>query len=332
MGGSMEQQLAIDVSALGKVAVLMGGSSAERPVSLMSGQGVLEALRSQGVDAHAFDPAGRDLADLKREGFSRCFIALHGRHGEDGTMQGALEMLGIPYTGSGVMASAIAMDKVMTKRLWQGDHLPVPAGVVLRRGEHSPEHTRDLVERLGLPLIVKPAKEGSSFGVTKVSHAGELQAAVELAAQYDDDVICETFIAGEEVTCAVLGEGAGARALPVIRIQAPDGNYDFEHKYYSDDTRYLCPSGLPEAEEREIQRLVVEAYRLLGCRGWGRADIMIRASDRQPFLLEMNTSPGMTSHSLVPKSAQATGLSYEALCLRLLAAATLDTPARALIG
>jgi D-alanine-D-alanine ligase len=318
----------VDMKSLGKVAVLLGGTSAERPVSLMSGQGVLQALLSQGVDAHAFDPAGRDLADLKREGFARCFIALHGRHGEDGTMQGALEMLGIPYTGSGVMASAIAMDKVMTKRLWQSAGLPVPRGVVLGAGQHSAAFSQNLPAQLGLPLIVKPAKEGSSFGVSKVGSAEQLDAAVGLAAQFDSDVICEEFISGEEVTCAVLGEGESAQALPVIRIQAPGGNYDFEHKYYSEDTLYLCPSGLPEAEEREIQRLVVQAYRLLGCRGWGRADVMIRARDRQAFLLEMNTSPGMTSHSLVPKSAQATGLSYEALCLRLLAAATLDTPAR----
>ena len=321
------EQMAIDVGALGKVAVLMGGSSAERPVSLMSGQGVLEALRGQGVDAHAFDPSERDLSDLKREGFERCFIALHGRHGEDGTMQGALEMLGIPYTGSGVMASAIAMDKVMTKRLWQSAGLPVPRGVVLHRGALAVDH---LPDELGLPLIVKSAREGSSFGVTRVTEPGQLAAAVALAAQYDSAVVCEECIVGEEVTCAVLGEGAAARSLPVIRIQAPGGNYDFEHKYHSDDTRYLCPSGLPEAEETNIQQLVVQAYRVLGCRGWGRADIMIRARDRQPFLLEMNTSPGMTSHSLVPKSAQAVGLSYEALCLRLLAAATLDTPPRLL--
>jgi D-alanine-D-alanine ligase len=321
--------MSIDVTALGKVAVLMGGSSAERPVSLMSGEGVLKALRSQGVDAHAFDPAQRELAELKHEGFQRCFVALHGRHGEDGTVQGALELLGIPYTGSGVMASAVAMDKVMTKRLWIAEGLPTPAWRLLGTGQHQRADVTEVPDALGLPTIVKPAREGSSFGVTKVAGYSGMMEAVALAAQYDPDVLCEEFIDGDEVTCPVLGQGSTATALPVIRIQAPDGNYDFEHKYVSNDTRYLVPSGLPEAEEREIQRLVVRAYQLLGCRGWGRADLMIRASDRKPFLLEMNTSPGMTSHSLVPKSAQALGISYERLCLQLLAAATLDNPPKA---
>ena len=247
-------QLLPTPAALGKVAVLMGGTSAEREVSLMSGAGVLQALRARGVDAHAFDPAHTELCELKRAGYARCFIALHGRHGEDGSVQGALELLGIPYTGSGVMASSIAMDKVMTKRVW----------------------------------------------------------------------LAEAFIDGEEITCPVLGEGADARALPVIRIVPPEAGYDYQNKYFTDDVRYLCPSGLPAAEEREIQRLVLAAYRALGCRGWGRADLMIRASDRQAFLLEMNTSPGMTGHSLVPMSARAAGVSYEDLCLRLLAAARLD--------
>ena len=316
-----------DVKSLGKVAVLMGGSSAERVVSAtMSGPGVLAALRSQGVDAHAFDPAERDLGELKREGFDRCFIALHGRGGEDGTVQGALEMLRIPYTGSGVAASAVAMDKVMTKRLWLSEGLPTPRWRQLGAAEQVREVVRSVPDTLGLPLIVKPAREGSSFGVTKVAGYSGMQEAVALAAQYDADVLCEEFIAGEEVTCPVLGEGDTAVALPVIRIVAPDGNYDFQQKYLSNDTRQLCPSGLPEAEEREIQRIVLAAYRLLGCRGWGRADQMIRASDRQPFLLEMNTSPGMTSHSLVPTSAKVAGMSYEQLCLHLLARATLDTP------
>ena len=319
----------VDVGRLGRVAVLMGGTSAERPVSLMSGEGVLKALRSQGVDAHAFDPAQRDLGELRREGFARCFIALHGRHGEDGTVQGALELMGIPYTGSGVMASAIAMDKVTTKRLWQSAGLSVPRGLVLDGAQLRDEDVRAVPQALGLPLIVKPAREGSSFGVTKVLDGAQMQAAVGLAARFDADVICEEFIEGEEVTCAVLGQGETAVALPVVRIQAPDGNYDYEHKYVSDDTRYLCPSGLPEAEEREIQRLVVQAYRLLGCRGWGRADLMIRARDRQPFLLEMNTSPGMTGHSLVPMSARAAGISYEELCVRLLQSTATDGKADA---
>ncbi|HEV8690250.1 MAG TPA: D-alanine--D-alanine ligase [Ideonella sp.] len=315
----------VDVKSLGKVAVLMGGDSAERPVSLMSGSGVLAALQSQGVDAHAFDPAERPLTELKSDGYTRCFIALHGRHGEDGTVQGALELLGIPYTGSGVMASAIAMDKVMTKRIWAFAGLPTPRWKLLGAGEHGREVVRTVPDELDLPLIVKPAREGSSFGVSKVAGYSGMLEAVTHAAQFDSDVLCEEFIDGEEVTCPVLGEGAAAVALPVIRIVAPDGNYDYEHKYVSNATQYLIPSGLPAAEEAEIQRVVVEAYRLLGCRGWGRADLMIRASDRKPFLLEMNTSPGMTSHSLVPKSAASTGMSYEQLCLHLLMNATLDS-------
>jgi D-alanine-D-alanine ligase len=309
----------------GKVAVLMGGSSAEREISLMSGRGVLAALQSQGVDAHAFDPAERDLVDLKRDGFARCFIALHGRHGEDGTVQGALELLGIPYTGSGVMASAVAMDKVMTKRVWEAAGLPTPRSVVLGESEYGNERTRQVPDVLGLPLIVKPPHEGSSIGVTKVVGYSGMQAAVQLAARHDAEVLCEEFVEGEEVTCPVLGVGAGARALPVVKIVAPDGAYDYQNKYFTDEVKYLVPSGLPAAEEAEIQRLVLAAYRTLGCRGWGRADLMIRAADRKPFLLEMNTSPGMTSHSLVPKSAAAAGIGYERLCLEILRLARLDS-------
>ena len=308
----------------GKVAILMGGASAEREVSLMSGRGVLQALRSLGVDAHAFDPAERDLTELRREGFARCFIALHGRYGEDGTVQGALEMLGMPYTGSGVMASSIAMDKVMTKRLWQAQGLPTPAHVVLP-GEVLPTDQLGAVCRqLGLPLIVKPPHEGSSIGVSKVTQSDQLAPAVQLAAGYDAEVLCEAFIEGDEVTCPVLGSGAQAHTLPVVRIQAPQGAYDYQNKYFTDVVKYHCPSGLPAAEEAEISRIVLAAYRALGCRGWGRADLMIRASDRQPFLLEINTSPGMTSHSLVPMSARAAGIDYPALCMAVLAQATLD--------
>ncbi|MFM2450858.1 MAG: D-alanine--D-alanine ligase, partial [Pseudomonadota bacterium] len=251
----------------GKVAVLMGGTSAEREVSLMSGNGVLAALKSQGVDAHAFDPAQRGLHELKAEGVARCFIALHGRHGEDGTVQGALELLGIPYTGSGVMASAIAMDKVMTKRVWIAEGLPTPRHVWLAPGRQNNEQTRVVPDELGLPLIVKPPREGSSIGVSKVRGYSDMHAAVKLAAQYDPDVLCEEFIDGEEVTCAVVGSGESARALPVIRIKAPEGAYDYQNKYFTDTVQYLCPSGLPQNEEDEIQRIVLAAYQSLGCRG-----------------------------------------------------------------
>jgi D-alanine-D-alanine ligase len=315
--------------ALGKVAVLMGGRSAERPVSLMSGEGVLRALRSQGVDAHAFDPAERPLQALQDEGYGRVFIALHGRHGEDGTVQGALELLGIPYTGSGVLASAAAMDKVMTKRIWATEGLPTPRWVWLPPGGQERTALMAVPDTLGLPLVVKPPREGSSIGISKVAGYSQMQDAVALAARYDADVLCEEFIEGIELTCPVLGEGAQAQALPVVRIDAPDGNYDFENKYYTDAVRYAVPSGLSAAEEAEVQRLTLAAYRVLGCRGWGRADLMLRASDRKPFLLEMNTSPGMTSHSLVPMSARAAGLSYEALCLQLLQRAALDSPTAA---
>jgi D-alanine-D-alanine ligase len=316
--------MSADVKALGKVAVLMGGSSAERAVSLMSGNGVLQALRNQGVDAHAFDPSERDLGELKREGFQRVFIALHGRHGEDGTVQGALELLRIPYTGSGVMASSIAMDKVMTKRVWLAEGLPTPRWVWLAPGQQSREQVMAVPDSLSLPLIVKPPREGSSIGITKVQGYSQMQAAVALASQYDADVLCEEFIEGIELTCPVLGQGDSARALPVVRIDAPQGNYDFQNKYYTDEVVYRIPSGLSAAEEADVQRLTLAAFRALGCRGWGRADLMLRERDRKIFLLEMNTSPGMTSHSLVPKSAAAAGLPYEALCLQLLQSATLD--------
>jgi D-alanine-D-alanine ligase len=328
----MNSEVRANPGDFGKVAVLMGGQSAERPVSLMSGAGVLAALQSQGVDAHAFDPAERNLFDLAQQGFQRAFIALHGRHGEDGTVQGALELLGIPYTGSGVMASAMAMDKVMTKRLWQAEGLPTPTWQWLAPGQQGRDVILRVPDTLGLPLIVKPPREGSSIGITKVAGYSQMQAAVALAAQFDADVLCEAFIEGIELTCPVIGEGETARALPVVRIDAPDGNYDYEHKYHSNDTGYRCPSGLSAAEEAEVQRLTLAAYRALGCRGWGRADLMMRTGGAQPdrkiFLLEMNTSPGMTSHSLVPMSARAAGLSYEALCLLLLEHAALDARPR----
>ena len=308
-----------------RVAVLMGGDSAERDISLMSGQGVLQALLSKGVQAQAFDPSTQDLSALRGLGITHVFIALHGRHGEDGTVQGALELLGIPYTGSGVMASAIAMDKVMTKRLWRSHGLDTPASVCLSPAEQSGARIAAIPAELGLPLIVKPPREGSSIGVTKVGQASDLAAAATLATRYDPELLCEAFIDGDEITCPVLGEGASAVALPIVRIAAPAGDYDYQNKYFTDTVQYHCPSGLPASEEQAIQHQVLAAYRSLGCRGWGRADLMIRASDRKAFLLEMNTSPGMTSHSLVPMSARAAGISYEDLCLRLIASASLDS-------
>jgi len=322
----MKLDLNIDPKSLGKVAVLMGGSSAEREVSLtMSGPGVLKALRSQGVDAQGFDPSERPLQALKDEGFERCFIALHGRHGEDGTVQGALELLGIPYTGSGVMASSIAIDKIMTKRLWLADGLATPRYVKLRKSEISRENCMAIPDELGLPVFVKPPHEGSTIGISKVEGYSQMQEAVELAARYDDEILCEEFIDGPELTCPVLGEGATAVALPVVQIEAVGGNYDYQNKYFTDTTRYL--TGMLSAElEREVRELTLAAYRSLGCRGWARADVMLRKRDNKPFLLEMNTSPGMTSHSLVPISAQAAGISYEQLCMWVLSQARLDAP------
>jgi D-alanine-D-alanine ligase len=315
--------LSIPDGSLGKVAVLMGGSSAERPVSMMSGGGVLAALQSVGVNAQAFDPAQRPLAELKEERFERVFIALHGRGGEDGTLQGALEWLGIPYTGSGVMASSMAMDKTTTKRLWSSEGLPTPQWLALSRAELTRERVRCIPDTLGLPVFVKPPHEGSSIGISKAQGYSDMQGAVELALRYDDELLFEQCIEGPELTCAVLGEGDAAIALPLIEIRAEGGNYDFANKYETDTTRYVFGS-LPPALEAEIQQLVLRAYRLLGCRGWGRADLMLRSRDQKPFLLEMNTSPGMTSHSLVPKAALHAGVDYPQLCLWLLSQARLD--------
>jgi D-alanine-D-alanine ligase len=308
------------VTNFGKVAVLFGGASAEREVSLMSGSGVLKALLSRGVDAHAFDPAKQDMGDLKRQGFTRCFIALHGRFGEDGTVQGALELLGIPYTGSGVMASALAMDKVMTKRVWLAEGLSTPAW----RDVASSEQTQQAFTALGSPMIVKPSREGSTIGLTKVTNANQCAEAYRLAAQHDPMVLCEQFISGDEVTCPILGSGADAKALPVIRIVAPEGNYDYQNKYFGNETKYIVPCGLPAGEEAAIQALAVKAFRTLGCRGWARADVMIDAATRKPYLLEINTSPGMTGHSLVPMSAQAAGIGYEDLCVQVLSTAAME--------
>jgi D-alanine-D-alanine ligase len=310
-----------EAKALGKVGVLFGGRSAEREISLISGSGVLQALKSKGVDAHAFDPAERSLAELAAEKFDRVFIALHGRFGEDGTLQGALELLGIPYTGSGVMASSVGMDKITTKIVWLAAGVPTPKYMTI--GADDRVDADGIVAALGLPLIVKPPLEGSTIGITKVSAAADLQAAVDLARQYDKAVLVEQFIQGREFSVPVLGTGAGARALPIVEIVAPEGNYDYQNKYFTDDTKYHCPAPLDAATTAAIQAHVVDAYRALGCEGWSRIDVLLRASDNQPFLLEVNTSPGMTTHSLVPMAARAEGTSYEDLCVDILRSASL---------
>jgi D-alanine-D-alanine ligase len=293
----------------GKVAVLLGGKSAEREVSLNSGGMVLAALRKKGIDAHPFDPKERDVQDLVKERFARVFIALHGRFGEDGTLQGVLEWLGIPYTGSGVLASALAMDKVRTKRLWAAEGLPTAPYEVLT-GETN---LAAVAKRLGTPMFVKPASEGSSVGMTKVKKAGDLEEAYALAVNYDPVVIAEKFIDGAELTVGIVGE----RVLPIIRIETPREFYDYEAKYIANDTRYLIPCGLSDKKEKALQALSLKAFRALGCRGWGRVDLMLDKRGR-PFLLEVNTSPGMTDHSLVPMGARAVGISYEDLCVKVL--------------
>jgi len=308
---------------LGKVGVLYGGRSAEREVSLMSGEGVLAALRAKGVDAHGFDPARQNLAQLAEQGYDRVFIALHGRYGEDGTLQGALEQLGIPYTGPGVMACALSMDKTMSKRVWLSHGLPTPRFLVLDKDASASQLDAAAAE-LGLPLMLKAPHEGSTIGISKVTAADGMKAGFENCVRYDDTVLAEEFISGRELTVPVMGAGRDARALPIVEIRAPQGNYDYEHKYFSDDTQYLCPAPLAATLTERIQALAVEAYRALGCSGWGRVDFMLRTGDDAPFLLEVNTSPGMTGHSLVPMSARAAGVSYEDLCIAILRSARLD--------
>jgi D-alanine-D-alanine ligase len=308
---------------LGKVGVLYGGRSAEREVSLMSGEGVLAALRAKGVDAHGFDPARQNLAQLAEQGYDRVFIALHGRYGEDGTLQGALEQLGIPYTGPGVMACALSMDKTMSKRVWLSHGLPTPRFMVLDKDADASQLDAVATE-LGLPLMLKAPHEGSTIGISKIAAADDMRAGFDNCVRYDDTVLAEEFISGRELTVPVMGAGRDARALPIVEIRAPQGNYDYEHKYFSDDTQYLCPAPLDAALTARIQSLAVEAYRALGCSGWSRVDFMLRAGDDAPFLLEINTSPGMTGHSLVPMSARAAGVSYEDLCIDILRLARLD--------
>ena len=307
--------------SFGRVAVLMGGPSAEREISLISGNAVLAALRSKHVDAYPFDPAERELFDLKREGFKRAFIALHGRFGEDGTVQGALETLRIPYTGSGVMGSALAMDKWRTKLVWDASGIPTPRFTMVK----STTSWDRVIERLGLPIIVKPAREGSTIGLTTVRVPSDFPAAFRLAAKYDELVLAEEFIPGQELTASIITEpGRGEVALPLVRIEAPQGNYDYQNKYFTDATKYYCPSGVRAEVEDEIRDVALKGFRVLGCRGWGRADVMLKP-DGAYFFLEMNTSPGMTGHSLVPMAAKAAGLGYADLCVKILAEARLDS-------
>jgi len=309
----------LDAAAFGKVGVLFGGRSAEREISLISGSGVLAALQSRGIDAHAFDPGTQSLAELADQKFDRVFIALHGRYGEDGSLQGALELLGIPYTGSGVMASSVGMDKITTKKIWLMESVPTPRYVTI----NADTDLDAVVADLGLPLIVKPPLEGSSIGITKVTQADQLKEAVALVTSMDEAVLAEEFVTGREFTVVVLGQGASARALPIVEIVAPEGKYDYQNKYFTDDTVYHCPAPLAQELTVEIQRHAVNAYRALGCEGWGRVDVLVRESDMRPFLLEVNTSPGMTTHSLVPMAARAVGIGYEDLCVEILRSARL---------
>lgn len=304
----------LDIQALGRVGVLMGGRSGEREISLMSGSGVLEALLNKGVDAHAFDPGLRCPTELAKEKFDRVFISLHGRYGEDGTIQGLLELLNLPYTGSGVLASALSIDKIATKQIWLSNGLATPDFEELTANSDWSA----VAKHLGLPLIVKPANEGSSLGLTKVKSVDELPAAYQLAAGLDKKVIAETCIIGDELTCPLVGDGVNAEALPVIKIIPPQANYDFHNKYFSDETQYLCPTGLADEVNTAVQKLALAAYRALGCSTWGRADVMLDEKTGKPYLLEMNTSPGMTSHSLVPMAAKAAGIEYADLVLWLL--------------
>ena len=304
----------LDVVRLGRVGVLLGGRSGEREISLMSGNGVLEALLSKGVDAHPFDPGLRCPTELAKEKFDRVFISLHGRYGEDGTIQGLLELLNLPYTGSGVLASALSIDKIATKQIWLSNGLSTPDFEELS----ASSNWSAVAKKLGLPLIVKPAHEGSSLGLTKVKTVEELPAAYQLAAGLDKKVIAETCIVGDELTCPLVGQGNTAEALPVIKIIPPQANYDFHNKYFSDETQYLCPTGLAPEVNAAVQALALAAYKALGCRTWGRADVMLEEKTGKPYLLEMNTSPGMTSHSLVPMAAKAAGVGYADLVLWLL--------------
>ena len=303
------------MTQFGKVAVLMGGCSAEREISLISGNAVLTALKLRGIDAHAFDPKERPLEQLRREGFDRAFIALHGRLGEDGTVQGALQMMGIAYTGSGVMASALAMDKWRTKLLWRAARINTPRWVLL----NAQSDFKKIARRLGLPLMVKPSREGSSIGMSKVLRAERLRAAYRRASKSDNVVLAEEFIEGIELTASILND----QALPLIRVETPRAFYDYRAKYFAHSTRYICPSGIGVTQEKKIQQKALQAFRILGCSGWGRVDLMLDKK-RSPYFIEVNTVPGMTDHSLVPMAARVAGISFEDLVVRILQSAHVE--------
>ena len=297
----------------GKVGVLCGGRSAEREVSLMSGKGVCDALQSMQVDAHLFDTGVRSIIELIEQKFDRVFIALHGRYGEDGTLQGLLELLGIPYTGSGPMASSIAMDKIMTKKVWLQAGLPTPRFIEIDRIDKLELAMREL----GLPMMLKAPNEGSTLGVVKLTQPADLKSAYQEASQYDSVVLAEQFVVGREITVAIIGSGDNAKALPPIQIVAPQGNYDYQNKYFTDVTQYFCPAPVADTVNDQLCELALRAYRALGCEGWARADFMVDEQD-QLWLIEINTSPGMTGHSLVPMAAKAIGMSYPELCVKIL--------------
>lgn len=299
----------MNIRDLGKVAVLLGGRSAEREISLKSGHAVLAALQRSQVDAHAFDPVGQPLENLLKQGFDRVFIALHGRYGEDGSVQGALELMDLPYTGSGILASALAMDKWRTKMIWQAAGISTPDYVML----DADSNFQEVTDRLGLPLIIKPAREGSTIGLSKVDHEQDMQSAYQIAVQHDSLVMAEQFIQGVELTAAILDD----MSLPLVRIDVTEGLYDYQAKYFSESTRYTCPSGLSETLTTHIQEQALYAHRILGCTGWSRVDLILD-KNRHPFFLEANTSPGMTDHSLVPMAAQAAGISFDELVIQIL--------------
>ncbi len=318
-------QKSIDPKSLGKVVLLLGGRSSEREVSLMSGKGVFDALQGAGVDITRFDPQEQPLSELEKGDYDRAVISLHGRFGEDGTIQGVLEYLNIPYTGPGVRASAIAIDKNLTKLVWRERQIPTPNGMLVTKDSDM----SFVIQELGVNLVVKPSREGSSIGLTKLEYANvqTLREAVEKASQLDPQVLVEERIYGRELTVAILGEGQDARVLPIIEIVAPDGDYDYQNKYFTDVVRYECPADLSEELRDDISTTCLRAYRALGARGWSRIDVML-AEDGRFVLLEMNTSPGMTAHSLVPLAAKNAGMSYEELVLQVAASASLDTADR----